>query len=976
MTPEAAERDYLDELATRPAARAPATLSEIVSAEWAASGLDTLTGSLQPTEDAYEELLGKAESLAGRRMRMGVSVPVEERVDHIRFMTADLDAEKRRELEPLFDVRLNAAKKAQAIERDAGEVRAATYGLSGNGLAFLTGMARQVVDPVNLATIPIGGPLKGPVLKMLGREFLLNAGIQAVQEPVIQSNRARLELEAGWSQAAGNVLEAGAGAAGLAGFFRAAGAGLKYVRGRRPAPEQQLADWNGERSFIGYLDDEAATALDRGTAYPGRDSVAFGEAVNSARGVTGEFDIAAAAAARVRTEKTPPRSPLGPGDPIGFLSPDDADALARGRVYPRRDPAAFGEGDPAGAPGAGDFAIADAARARARTEKIPPRTPPEPNDEPRGFLSGEDAAIAERGRVYPQRDPVAFGEFDMAPAWRVMDDLAPEDFEAAARALERDQVVSDQIAELPPARSADAEAVAEARIAQERAIEDAATAMDQGAPVRRPAEPPRSEFSGLSTADLAARLDGDAGPSPFEDVIFDVLPPARVAQLRALEPPVRTDALSAAIDRATRADIYIEALPDDFRVSHWDGKTWHPAGFADNPAAMTDLQRQISEIVETVMALQVDARGNRTLPVDQFNSQFKRTWRGIRDIAAPDAPAALADLPMPAIKASGEIEPVPLNAPKARRGPAARDPETFSLFEFLARRGGLRPDPELDAILDGGRFVPGFGPLVRKSGMSLDRAREAAVEAGYFRDQGADRGGVTTSTVNDLLRAIDDESRGKRRYIEGRERGEAFDPVENRAFIEREIDNQLAEAEIDPKTIDAPLLERTREIMEKEGERDALVAFERAVMEDRDRYERAFKRRKQDEDLAEIPGWDIPDDAGATPQGRRASARDRSGDAAGGKAGGGETREPSRGAGEGDRDAPAAGNDLDQLGDPALAREAARILDDAGDLDITVKLPDGSFRTVSAREILREAEEEAAAARELIDCIGIKPEGA
>ncbi len=61
-------------------------------------------------------------------------------------------------------------------------------------------------------------------------------------------------------------------------------------------------------------------------------------------------------------------------------------------------------------------------------------------------------------------------------------------------------------------------------------------------------------------------------------------------------------------------------------------------------------------------------------------------------------------------------------------------------------------------------FVPSFGRLVRSSGMTLDRAREALVEAGYLQDAGAISGGNPESFINDLLEALDDESRGNRLY--------------------------------------------------------------------------------------------------------------------------------------------------------------------------------------------------------------------
>ena len=96
--------------------------------------------------------------------------------------------------------------------------------------------------------------------------------------------------------------------------------------------------------------------------------------------------------------------------------------------------------------------------------------------------------------------------------------------------------------------------------------------------------------------------------------------------------------------------------------------------------------------------------------------------------------------------------------------PAA--PKAQSLLEFIASKGGLGPDAELAAIGGEGHTVniEGIGrrKLVRQGGWPLDYAREAAEEAGYLR--GNHNG---TSTVNDLLDAIDAEMRGAKRFPEG-----------------------------------------------------------------------------------------------------------------------------------------------------------------------------------------------------------------
>jgi hypothetical protein len=60
-------------------------------------------------------------------------------------------------------------------------------------------------------------------------------------------------------------------------------------------------------------------------------------------------------------------------------------------------------------------------------------------------------------------------------------------------------------------------------------------------------------------------------------------------------------------------------------------------------------------------------------------------------------------------------------------------PRTLPLVQFLAANGGIGHNDPLINVVQGiivgnNLFVPGHGPLIRKGGMGLDKAREAAVE--------------------------------------------------------------------------------------------------------------------------------------------------------------------------------------------------------------------------------------------------------
>lgn len=85
-----------------------------------------------------------------------------------------------------------------------------------------------------------------------------------------------------------------------------------------------------------------------------------------------------------------------------------------------------------------------------------------------------------------------------------------------------------------------------------------------------------------------------------------------------------------------------------------------------------------------------------------------------------------------------------------RRIPRSEGPE--DVLSFLARRGGIRDDEGHDLIKGRNlqRLVPGVGPLIRPTGMAIDKAGEALVEAGYFGPQ-ATTGTIQESDVLDLI---------------------------------------------------------------------------------------------------------------------------------------------------------------------------------------------------------------------------------
>lgn len=252
-------------------------------------------------------------------------------------------------------------------------------------------------------------------------------------------------------------------------------------------------------------------------------------------------------------------------------------------------------------------------------------------------------------------------------------------------------------------------------------------------------------------------------------------------------------------------------------------------------------------------------------------------------------------------------------------GPAPQKPVT--LFQFLSSKaiGGLRDDGgELAAMGLSRKFVPGGGSLVRKKGKTLDSAREAAAEAGYFDGlYGDPERAVAQSTVDDLLRLVRQEAGGEpvlsARNDGGREfewlafeqRKRAQDAY--RHLVER-IDSAAKDYGFD--AIDDAIMVRAAELVDDQV--DELDALERAFDEDYRRFADAVAERGDEGyDDTDIPFFD--EDTGPGPRAgepdgsARADGqpRERPADAPDGqplpRAGGdarGETSQPLRVAGD------------------------------------------------------------------------------
>jgi hypothetical protein len=243
------------------------------------------------------------------------------------------------------------------------------------------------------------------------------------------------------------------------------------------------------------------------------------------------------------------------------------------------------------------------------------------------------------------------------------------------------------------------------------------------------------------------------------------------------------------------------------------------------------------------------------------------------------------------------------------------------LVDFLSRVG-LRDDGgELAAMGLNDLFIPGKGRIVRKNGgLTLDEAREAAVEAGYIQDAGWNNPDVpSATTVDDLLNALKQDSdayrnrdhAGRVYSVQDRERAAAYLDREAKGMADDQVSGFMDMARGDGHDIgDRTLMEYAAAHYGTHGG-TVDAAIERA----------AIDLASQSSDVRaildeELPGWDDAIQLGTARQGRQAPAgqgRSRAGSGAEGT---------SSGAGPAFRD---AGRPQIPDPDPAIASAGLRV---------------------------------------------------
>lgn len=157
-----------------------------------------------------------------------------------------------------------ARETARMSQQDFEEAIKNTGAVQGTVGGFIGSFSGAAVDPINLALLPIGAGAGKNVLQTVLIEAGINAGAEAITQPVIASWQREIGNEYGFTDAVANVGFAALLGGGFAGVVRgtrpAASAAFEFIAKSEAVPAglraqvKQLADWAHIRERNPYED--------------------------------------------------------------------------------------------------------------------------------------------------------------------------------------------------------------------------------------------------------------------------------------------------------------------------------------------------------------------------------------------------------------------------------------------------------------------------------------------------------------------------------------------------------------------------------------------------------------------------------------------------------------------------------------------------------------------------------------------------
>lgn len=650
---------------------------------------------------------------------------------------ADVQAERDRDPDFLKDIPAkNGAEFTQWVQREelrrrrgAQEVVARESGVGQKAFGFGVGMATGLVDPINLSAMVLtGGSGAAPTIwRGMAREALINGAVEGFEMPQIMSNRAAFGEDMSADDVALDIGMALAGGAAFHAGGRAVGAGARAIAaspagraaGRAMAPLalrtaelRDASDIDVVRAFTDAVPAEYRTPDQQAAIHVVEREADIDASNPFVRNAAGDDAHASRLEAALRAMLVPDAdrgalaasTALSSGTAVPF-TPRPVTA-ARPSLSPDRV-IRFVINDLEGGAQVVRYGAADGG-----TTKYGIAAKFNPGVDVANLSEAQAAAIARRKYWFPELDRA--------------------DPRVAAVAFDAGYIAGPKVGKRILAESGGDPAKALALYRQH--LEHVADTVAGKAKYR---------IGWRKRVDRLERMTGASSERvQLEPLGFaaDAADDVAVTQ-RALDQATMDAELVAAERNRAKPDLVErDADPEDVPVG-------------ESSAVMeTDEPSQMPEATpaQSVSSIDPEARAAvRRYIADTRGSLQPAKLAKVLGLVEEDAARiveALAADPRGGLVRQGK-------AGRIVRRPVRRAP--VDLFRFIADRGGLRDDEGHSLISGRGldRFVPGAGPLFREGGMTLDRARELAAEAGYFHDRAPDDA-MSSTTTDDFIELL------------------------------------------------------------------------------------------------------------------------------------------------------------------------------------------------------------------------------